>query len=49
MDKWTAKGSKFAMMHNGELLMSGNFKEHDGRLYSNFNHFAYMVRKVVNY
>jgi hypothetical protein len=38
MAYWTRNGSKFAMMHKGELLLSGNFVEMDGRLYSNLNH-----------
>lgn len=51
MDNWTARGSKFAMMHKGEVLTSGRFVEHDGRLYSNLIHLSWMDsnRRLVNY
>lgn len=47
MDKWTAYGSKFAMMHDGEVLTSGNFVERNGCYYSNLIHLSYM-KKLVN-
>lgn len=38
MDYWTRNGSKFAMMHNGEVVLSGNFIKRKGCYYSNLNH-----------
>lgn len=38
MARWTAEGSKFAMMHNGEIKTSGKFIEYNGCLYSNLIH-----------
>ena len=33
--------SKFALMNeNGEIRLYGDFKAHDGRLYSNLRHFG---------
>ncbi len=51
MGDWTAKGSKFAMMHNGEILTSGQFIEHEGRLYSNLVHLDWMStrKRIVNF
>lgn len=49
MDEWTSRGSKFAMLHNGEIVTSGNFKLRNGCLYSNLNH-LYLTgnaRKIV--
>lgn len=48
MDKWTAHGSKFVMMHNGEVLTSGNFIKHNGCYYSNLYHLGYL-RSAVNF
>lgn len=47
MAYWTHGGSKFAMMHKGELLLSGQFIEYEGRLYSNLLHLPYM--KPIKY
>lgn len=47
MKKWTAYGSKFAMMHKGEVLTSGDFIERNGCYYSNLIHLSYM-KKFVN-
>lgn len=38
MARWTSGGSKFAIMHNGEIITSGDFKMRNGCLYSNFHH-----------
>lgn len=38
MSYWTNFGSKFAMMHNGEMIMSGKFIKRNGCFYSNLNH-----------
>lgn len=46
MDKWTAHGSKFAMMHEGEVIVSGDFIKHHGCLYSNLHHLAYSKRAI---
>lgn len=48
MDEWTAHGSKFAMMHLGEVLTSGDFIERNGCYYSNLHHLYYM-RRTVNF
>ena len=48
MNEWTDHGSKFAMLHNGEIVKSGKFIERDGRFYSNLNHLGYM-RNVINF
>ncbi len=48
MDKWTARGSKFAMLHDGNILLSGNFIQCGGRYYSNLMHLAYM-KNAVNF
>lgn len=37
MKYWTSRGSKFAMMHNGEMIMSGNFILKNGCYFSNLN------------
>lgn len=46
MDKWTKNGSKFAMMHNGEVVMSGKFIERNGCFYSNLLHLLFMRNSV---
>lgn len=48
MDEWTSHGSKFAMMHDGEVILSGKFIKRNGSLYSNLFHLSYMLR-VVNF
>lgn len=35
---WSHGGSKFAMMHDGEIIKVGNYIEKDGCFYSNLNH-----------
>lgn len=46
MDLWTNNGSKFALMHNGEIMLSGNYIHRKGCLYSNLHHLSY-IRYIV--